>query len=302
MLDKFRKKLQNVGSRWGLDTLLGGGGQIDDDFWEDLENLLIRGDVGVDTTERIIDGLQEKSRREKIRTKEGIKTALKDILSQSLTSIPKMGEPVTFRKEAKCVILLVGVNGSGKTTTAAKIAHRLETEGRKPLLVAADTFRAAAIDQLKQLGATLKISVIAREPGSDPAAVVFDAIRSASAGNADCLIIDTAGRLHTKKNLMEELRKVSRIIDRECEGWQKETLLVLDAVSGQNAFVQATVFHEVLNLSGVVITKYDHTARAGILLAVASKLQLPVRYVGLGEAAEDLTAFSPEDFVNGLID
>jgi len=301
MLERFRKKLQHVGSRWGLDNLLGGGGQIDDEFWEDLENLLLRGDVGVETSERIISSLREKSHWGKIRTKEGIKTALKDILSQNLASIPKMGEPVYCREGENCVILLAGVNGSGKTTTAAKIARMLEYEGRNPLLVAGDTFRAAAIDQLKQLGDTIGIGVIAREPGSDPASVVFDAIRSALAGNADCLIIDTAGRLHTKKNLMEELRKVSRIIDRECEGWQKETLLVLDAVSGQNAFLQAAVFHEILNLSGVVLTKYDHTARGGILLAVASKLQLPVRYVGLGENVEDLTPFSPEDFVEGLV-
>lgn len=301
MLERFRKKLQHVGSRWGLDNLLGGGGQIDDEFWEDLENLLLRGDVGVETSERIISSLREKSHWGKIRTKEGIKTALKDILSQNLASIPKMGEPVYCREGENCVILLAGVNGSGKTTTAAKIARMLEDEGRNPLLVAGDTFRAAAIDQLKQLGDTIGIGVIAREPGSDPASVVFDAIRSALAGNADCLIIDTAGRLHTKKNLMEELRKVSRIIDRECEGWQKETLLVLDAVSGQNAFLQAAVFHEILNLSGVVLTKYDHTARGGILLAVASKLQLPVRYVGLGENVEDLTPFSPEDFVEGLV-
>jgi fused signal recognition particle receptor len=301
MLERFRKKLQHVGSRWGLDNLLGGGGQIDDEFWEDLENLLLRGDVGVETSERIISSLREKSHWGKIRTKEGIKTALKDILSQNLASIPKMGEPVNCREGENCVILLAGVNGSGKTTTAAKIARMLEDEGRNPLLVAGDTFRAAAIDQLKQLGDTIGIGVIAREPGSDPASVVFDAIRSALAGNADCLIIDTAGRLHTKKNLMEELRKVSRIIDRECEGWQKETLLVLDAVSGQNAFLQAAVFHEILNLSGVVLTKYDHTARGGILLAVASKLQLPVRYVGLGENVEDLTPFSPEDFVEGLV-
>lgn len=301
MLERFRKKLQHVGSRWGLDNLLGGGGQIDDEFWEDLENLLLRGDVGVETSERIISSLREKSHWGKIRTKEGIKTALKDILSQNLASIPKMGEPVYCREGENCVILLAGVNGSGKTTTAAKIARMLEDQGRNPLLVAGDTFRAAAIDQLKQLGDTIGIGVIAREPGSDPASVVFDAIRSALAGNADCLIIDTAGRLHTKKNLMEELRKVSRIIDRECEGWQKETLLVLDAVSGQNAFLQAAVFHEILNLSGVVLTKYDHTARGGILLAVASKLQLPVRYVGLGENVEDLTPFSPEDFVEGLV-
>jgi fused signal recognition particle receptor len=301
MLERFRKKLQHVGSRWGLDNLLGGGGQIDDEFWEDLENLLLRGDVGVETSERIISSLREKSHWGKIRTKEGIKTALKDILSQNLASIPKMGEPVNCREGENCVILLAGVNGSGKTTTAAKIARMLEDQGRNPLLVAGDTFRAAAIDQLKQLGDTIGIGVIAREPGSDPASVVFDAIRSALAGNADCLIIDTAGRLHTKKNLMEELRKVSRIIDRECEGWQKETLLVLDAVSGQNAFLQAAVFHEILNLSGVVLTKYDHTARGGILLAVASKLQLPVRYVGLGENVEDLTPFSPEDFVEGLV-
>jgi fused signal recognition particle receptor len=300
MLERFRKKLQHVGSRWGLDNLLGGGGQIDDEFWEDLENLLLRGDVGVETSERIISSLREKSHWGKIRTKEGIKTALKDILSQNLASIPKMGEPVNCREGENCVILLAGVNGSGKTTTAAKIARMLEDEGRNPLLVAGDTFRAAAIDQLKQLGDTIGIGVIAREPGSDPASVVFDAIRSALAGNADCLIIDTAGRLHTKKNLMEELRKISRI-DRECEGWQKETLLVLDAVSGQNAFLQAAVFHEILNLSGVVLTKYDHTARGGILLAVASKLQLPVRYVGLGENVEDLTPFSPEDFVEGLV-
>jgi fused signal recognition particle receptor len=301
MLERFRKKLQHVGSRWGLDNLLGGGGQIDDEFWEDLENLLLRGDVGVETSERIISSLREKSHWGKIRTKESIKTALKDILSQNLASIPKMGEPVYCREGENCVILLAGVNGSGKTTTAAKIARMLEDQGRNPLLVAGDTFRAAAIDQLKQLGDTIGIGVIAREPGSDPASVVFDAIRSALAGNADCLIIDTAGRLHTKKNLMEELRKISRIIDRECEGWQKETLLVLDAVSGQNAFLQAAVFHEILNLSGVVLTKYDHTARGGILLAVASKLQLPVRYVGLGENVEDLTPFSPEDFVEGLV-
>jgi fused signal recognition particle receptor len=302
MLENFRQKLQSVGSKWGIDSLLGTGGQVDEEFWDDLESLLIRGDVGIETSEKIINDLQEESRRRKTRSRDDIRSVLKDILRQNLQTIPKMGEPIRCEDGRKCVILLAGVNGSGKTTTAAKLARKLEEEGERPLLVAADTFRSAAIDQLRQLGKTLEIEVIAREPGSDPAAVVFDAIRSAEAGNADCLVIDTAGRLHTKKNLMEELRKVSRIIDRECEGWQRETLLVLDAVSGQNAFVQASVFHEILNLSGVVITKYDHTAKAGILLAVAAKLQLPVRYVGLGERMEDLTAFSPDEFVEGLLE
>jgi fused signal recognition particle receptor len=302
MLENFRQKLQNVGSKWGIDSLLGGGGQVDEEFWDDLESLLIRGDVGIETSEKIINDLQEESRRRKTRSKDDIRSVLKEILRQNLQTIPKMGEPISVEDGRKSVILLAGVNGSGKTTTAAKLARKLEEEGKRPLLVAADTFRSAAIDQLRQLGKNLGIEVIAREPGSDPAAVVFDAIRSAEAGNADCLVIDTAGRLHTKKNLMEELRKVSRIIDRECEGWQRETLLVLDAVSGQNAFVQASVFHEILNLSGVVITKYDHTAKAGILLAVAAKLQLPVRYVGLGERMEDLTAFSPDEFVEGLLE
>ncbi|HAA48007.1 MAG TPA: signal recognition particle-docking protein FtsY [Synergistaceae bacterium] len=301
MLQRFREKLQTVGSKWGLDNLLGGSEQIDEEFWEDLESLLIRGDVGLETSEKIIEKLKEESRRKKARSREDIKSALKDILKTHLESVEGMGEPVACDGAAPCIILLVGVNGSGKTTTAAKIARNLSLGGKRPILVAADTFRSAAIDQLKQLGNSLGIDVLAREPGSDPAAVVFDAIRSAKAGNADCLVVDTAGRLHTKKNLMEELRKISKIVDRECDGWKKETLLVLDAVSGQNAFAQASVFHEILNLTGVIVTKYDNTAKGGILLAVAAKLQLPVRYVGLGERAEDLTGFSPTEFAEGLL-
>lgn len=301
MLEKFRRKLQYVGSKWGLDHLLGGNAKVDEEFWEDLESLLIRGDAGVGTSERIISELREESRRNRLQTRDDVRAALKVVLRRNLEAVQGMGKPISCVGSTPCVVLLVGVNGSGKTTTAAKIARNFQKDGRRPLLVAADTFRSAAIDQLRLLGGAIGAGVIAREPGSDPAAVVFDAIVSARAGNADCLVIDTAGRLHTKKNLMEELRKISKIVDRECQGWERETLLVLDAVSGQNAFVQASVFHEVLHLSGVIITKYDHTAKGGILLGVAANLQLPVRYVGLGEGAEDMIGFSPEDFAEGLL-
>ena len=291
--------LEPVRRRWSLFRLF--SSEIpESSFWDSLESTLISGDVGVQLTEEIICDLREKMRTSRGAKREDSTIFLAKILTDRIASLKGTGEPIRFGSQPT-IVMLLGVNGSGKTTTAAKIARNLSLGGKRPILVAADTFRSAAIDQLKQLGNSLGIDVLAREPGSDPAAVVFDAIRSAKAGNADCLVVDTAGRLHTKKNLMEELRKISKIVDRECDGWKKETLLVLDAVSGQNAFAQASVFHEILNLTGVIVTKYDNTAKGGILLAVAAKLQLPVRYVGLGERAEDLTGFSPTEFAEGLL-
>ncbi|MDO4219477.1 MAG: signal recognition particle-docking protein FtsY [Synergistaceae bacterium] len=274
---------------------------VDDLFWEELEDELLAGDVGLDTTEKLLDQLRTIMEQEGIATRKKLKSAFKNLLCKMLTAVPNMGHPLSETVKPS-VYVFIGVNGSGKTTTCGKLAHQLTQKGKKVILAAADTFRAAAIEQLEQWGERAHVRVVAQEQGSDPAAVIFDAISSAKATNADVVIADTAGRLHNKSNLMEELGKVTRIIKREIPEGPAEVLIVLDAVTGQNGFIQAETFNKIMPITGVVLTKFDNTAKGGIVLAIADRLKLPIRYVGLGEGIDDLKVFNPEEFVDYLLD
>lgn len=298
---RLKEKLKGVTERWsgGIAGLFSGR-SIDDAFWEELEERLIAGDVGISLTERLLERLRDEHRTKRIRETEALRNVFVEILVELLESVPGMGAPLRSDLSPS-VVLLIGVNGSGKTTTAGKLAFQAKHEGRSVLLAAADTYRAAAIDQLKIWGERTGIRVIAQEPGSDSAAVVFDAVRAARASDCRMVIADTAGRLHTKHNLMEELQKVHRVVSREIPEGPAEVLLVLDAVMGQNAFRQAEAFNAALPLTGIVLTKYDNTAKGGILLSVVDSLHLPIRYVGLGETAEDLQLFAPRNFVETLL-
>ncbi len=299
--DRLKESLKGVRDRWsrGISALFLGGA-VSEEFWVDLEDLLISGDVGVDLAEGLIAELKEYAKRERLSETSQLRERFLGLLEERLISVPKMGEPL-FMACRPSLTLLVGVNGSGKTTTTGKLAAQYVKQGHRVLLAAADTYRAAAIEQLKAWGERAGCRVIAQAPGSDAAAVVFDAIQAAKSTGTDLILVDSAGRLHTKHNLMEELRKLRRIIDRELPPESVEVLLVLDAVMGQNGFRQAEAFHEALGLTGVILTKYDNTAKGGILLAVADRLKLPIRYVGLGEDIEDLCLFAPRDFVEGLL-
>jgi fused signal recognition particle receptor len=275
-----------------VDDLLGRG--IDERFYEDLEETLIQADLGVRATAAVIARLRERARTD-ARTPEAIRQALADILAAAL------GEPASLTlTPPPGVVLVLGTNGAGKTTTIAKLAARLKGEGRKVLLVAADTFRAAAIDQLVVWAERVGVDVIRHQAGADPAAVVFDAVQAARARHADVLIVDTAGRLHTKTNLMEELKKVDRVVRRELPGVPVEALLVLDATTGQNGIAQARQFKAALPVTGIVLTKLDGTARGGVVVAIAEDLGLPVKFVGIGEGLDDLQPFDPRAFSEAL--
>lgn len=297
----LKEKLQNVKKGWlGLGSLFAPGKKIDESFWDGLEEQLLLGDVGVDLTDELVAELRQEARKSNIKDTSALKEKFVDLIVRKLEEIPGMGKPIEI-KNKPAVVLLVGVNGSGKTTTAAKLASKFTSEGKKVLLAAADTYRAAAIDQLKVWGEKIGVRVVAHDVGGDPAAVIYDAIESAVASDADLVIADTAGRLHTKHNLMEELKKVKRVVERRLPEEPSESLLVLDAVMGQNAFYQAEVFNEALSLTGVILAKYDNTAKGGIILAVAQRMSLPIRYVGLGESSEDLELFEPRSFVEALL-
>ena len=271
--------------------------KVDEEMLEELEETLIAADVGIAATEEIIDTLREKIKDERISDPQDAKKALMDILVDMIGE----GEPLNLDTRP-AVILVIGVNGVGKTTSVAKIAHCLKDEGKKVLLCAADTFRAGAIEQLQIWGDRAGIEVIKHAEGSDPAAVVFDAANAAKAKGADVLIIDTAGRLHNKKNLMNELAKIDRVIERELPGSAKETLLVLDAVTGQNAVNQAQEFKTASDITGIVLTKLDGTAKGGIAFSIKKVLGIPVKYIGVGEKLDDLQDFSARDFVNALFE
>jgi len=276
-----------------------GGGQITEETWEDLEALLVQADVGVNTTITLVDRLREKVAKGQARNTED----LEDLLKQELLALLGDPPPMTIDESRMLtVVLIVGVNGSGKTTSIAKLAKYYKDRRRKVLLAAADTFRAAAIDQLKIWGDRVDVPVIAHQPGADPGAVVYDAIRASQSRNADLLIVDTAGRLHTKYNLMEELRKVRGVANKRVHQAPHETLLVLDATTGQNALSQARHFKDVVDVTGVVVAKLDGTAKGGVVFAVAQELGLPVRFIGTGETMDDLAEFDAEAFVEGLFD
>ncbi len=300
--DKLKQGLEGVRKRWseGLSGLFAGD-QLNEAFWEDLEGVLIGGDVGLDLTVRFIDTLRMEAERNYITTPAALFEVFEAMLVRELSEVPEMGQPLPAEKGRMTILLLIGVNGSGKTTTAGKLASRWMKEGKKIFFAAADTFRAAAIEQLKVWGERTGVRVIAQQQGSDAAAVAFDALQAARAAGADVLIVDTAGRLHSKHNLMEELAKIYRVLKKELEDDRLEVLLVLDAVMGQNGLAQAERFNEVIPLTGIVLTKYDNTAKGGILLAIADRMKIPVRYVGLGEGEEDLRPFDPREFVRALL-
>jgi fused signal recognition particle receptor len=286
-------------SFFGQISSLLGGGQITEETWEDLEALLVQADVGVETTVALVDRLREQVNRGKARTTRD----LEELLKQELLAL--LGSPSPMNVDEPrllTLVLVVGVNGSGKTTTIAKLAKYYKDQGRRVLLAAADTFRAAAIDQLKIWGERADVPVIAHQPGADPGAVVYDAIRASQSRKSDLLIVDTAGRLHTKYNLMEELRKVHGVAQKRVHQAPHETLLVLDATTGQNALSQARHFKDAVQVTGVVVAKLDGTAKGGMVFAIAHELQLPVRFVGTGETLDDLEVFDPEAFVEGLFE
>lgn len=269
---------------------------IDEDLYEELEEILITSDIGMDTTMEIIEKLREKIRKEKINDTELVISTLKSVIKEMMME----GAEEEEDKEGRRVLLVIGVNGVGKTTSIGKLAAKNKAEGKKVLLAAADTFRAAAIDQLEVWSQRAGVDIIKQSEGSDPAAVVFDAVTAAKSRNADLLICDTAGRLHNKKNLMNELSKINRIIDREYSEAKKETLLVLDGTTGQNAVIQAKQFMEACPIDGIILTKLDGTAKGGVVISIKQTLNIPVRYIGVGEGIEDLQEFDAEAFAEAL--
>lgn len=271
---------------------------IDDDMYEELEEALIMSDIGMDTTIEIIDRLKAKIRKEKINDVEMVKPALKEVIAEMM--LEGDSEEEEEDKEKK-VMLIIGVNGVGKTTSIGKIAARNKNNGKKVLLAAADTFRAAAIDQLDIWSQRANVDIVKHQEGSDPAAVVFDAVQAAKARDVDLLICDTAGRLHNKKNLMDELAKINRIIDRELGDRKKETLLVLDGTTGQNAVIQAKQFMEACPIDGIILTKLDGTAKGGVVISIKNTLNIPVKYIGVGEGVEDLQKFNAKEFAEALL-
>ena len=282
----------------GFDSLFTGYSTIDDDFYEELEEILIMGDIGINATTAILDKLKDQVEIRNIRDPKECKQLLIDTIKEQMTV-----DSTEYEFEnRKSVILVIGVNGVGKTTSIGKLADQLKAEGNSVLLAAADTFRAAAIDQIEEWGKRANVGVISNKEGSDPAAVIFDAVQAAKARNTDVLICDTAGRLHNKKNLMEELKKINRIIDKEYPEAYRETLLVLDGTTGQNALSQAKQFMEVADISGIILTKMDGTAKGGIAVAIQSELGIPVKYIGVGERIDDLQKFNSEQFVTALFD
>ena len=270
---------------------------IDEDLYEELEEILVMSDIGMDTTLEIIDRLKAKIRKEKINDPSLVYPALKEVIRDMLL---EGAEEVVEEEDVKKVLLVIGVNGVGKTTSIGKLAAKNKAEGKRVLLAAADTFRAAAIDQLEVWSQRAGVDLIKHSEGSDPAAVVFDAVNAAKSRNTDLLICDTAGRLHNKKNLMDELSKIGRIIDREFNGVAKETLLVLDATTGQNAVIQAKQFMEACPIDGIILTKLDGTAKGGVVISIKNSLNIPVRYIGVGEGIEDLQEFDAESFAEAL--
>ena len=291
-LTKTRDALSNT-----LGSVFSGFSQIDEDFYEELEECLILADLGVDTAVKTVEQLRKTVKEQHLKETEQAKQALKDILIAML----EVGSPELNLATKPSVVLVIGVNGVGKTTTIGKIATQLVKQGKKVMLVAGDTFRAAAADQLEVWAGRSGADIVRQHEGADPASVVFDGIQAAKARNVDVILVDTAGRLHNKQNLMNELNKISRIVDRELPEASRETLLVLDGTTGQNGLIQAKQFKEIAGVTAIALTKLDGTAKGGIVISVADALQIPVKFVGVGEKAEDLMPFEARDFVEALI-
>ena len=280
----------------GIDSIFNGFSSIDEDFYEELEEILIMGDLGIHATMKIIEDLKAKVKENHIKEPAECKQLLIDSIKEQMS----IGDTAYEFENRTSVVLVIGVNGVGKTTTVGKLAGKLREEGKKVVLAAADTFRAAAGEQLTEWARRADAYMIGGQEGADPAAIVYDAVQAAKARKADVLLCDTAGRLHNKKNLMEELKKINRIIDREFPEAYRETLVVLDGTTGQNALAQAREFKEAADITGIVLTKLDGTAKGGIAVAIQSELGIPVKYIGVGEHIEDLQKFDPDEFVNAL--
>lgn len=282
----------------GFDSIFSGFSSIDDDFYEELEEILIMADLGVNTTEKILESLKEKVKENKIKEP----AECKALLIESIKEIMHVDEAAYDFEDQKSIVLFIGVNGVGKTTSVGKLAGQLKSKGKKVILAAADTFRAAAIEQLTEWSHRAGVEIVAQKQGSDPGAVVFDAISAAKARNADILLCDTAGRLHNKKNLMEELKKIDRIIEKEYSEAYRENFIVLDGTTGQNSLEQAKQFMDVTNVTGIILTKLDGTAKGGIAVAIQSELKVPVKYICIGEQIDDMQRFDADEFVNALFD
>ena len=299
LFDKLKAGLSKTKSAFveQVDNLFKSFVKVDEELFEELEELLICSDVGVNTTEEILDRLRDRVKDERMTDGEDVKAALKEILAEMI------GEGSPLHLETKpSVLLVIGVNGVGKTTSIGKISAQLKSKGKKVVVAAADTFRAAAIDQLAVWCDRAQVDLIRQSEGSDPAAVVFDAVSAAKSRGADVLIVDTAGRLHNKKNLMDELAKIDRVISRELPGAARETLLVLDATTGQNAIMQAKEFKNAANITGLILTKLDGTAKGGSVFSIKGELDVPVKYIGVGEKIDDMQPFDAQDFVHAMFE
>ena len=294
LVEGLSKTRDNIVS--GIDSIFSGFSSIDDDFYEEIEEILIMGDIGVNATESIIESLKEKVKENHIKDP----AECKELLINSIKEQMDVGETAYRFETEKSVVLVIGVNGVGKTTSVGKLAGKLKDQGKKVVLAAADTFRAAAGDQLQEWANRAGVDMIGE--GAAPAAIVYDAVAAAKARNADVLLCDTAGRLHNKKNLMEELKKINRILEKEYPDAYRETLVVLDATTGQNALNQAREFSECADITGIILTKMDGTAKGGIAVAIHSELGIPVKYIGVGETIEDLQKFDSNQFVNALFE
>ncbi len=282
----------------GIDSVFSGFSHIDDDFYEEIEEILVMGDLGVHATESIIENLKQQVKEQHIKEP----ADCKELLIEGIKKQMDVGETAYRFENEQSVVMVIGVNGVGKTTSVGKLAGKLKAQGKKVVLAAADTFRAAAGSQLEEWANRAGVEMIGGQEGADPASVVYDAVAAAKARHADVLLCDTAGRLHNKKNLMEELKKINRIIDREYPEAFRETLVVLDGTTGQNALSQAKQFAEVADITGIILTKMDGTAKGGIAVAIQSELGIPVKYIGVGESIDDLQKFDSNDFVNALFD
>ena len=294
LADGLAKTRNNIVS--GMDAIFNGFSDIDDDFYDEIEETLVMGDIGINATTAIIENLKQKVKEQHIKDPH----ECKELLINSIKEQMQVGETAYEFEHRTSVVLVIGVNGVGKTTSVGKLAGKLKEQGRKVILAAADTFRAAAGEQLTEWANRAGVEIIGGSEGADPASVVFDAVSAAKARKADVLLIDTAGRLHNKKNLMEELKKINRIIEREYPDAYRETLVVLDGTTGQNALEQARQFGEVADLRGIILTKLDGTAKGGIAVAIQSELNVPVKYIGVGEHIDDLQKFDADTFVNAL--
>ena len=296
LVEGLTKTRDNVVSK--IDEIFSGFSSIDDDFYEEIEEILVMGDIGINTTTSIIEHLKEEVEEKKIKEPSECKHLLIDEIKRQMD----VGDTAYEFENRKSVVLVIGVNGVGKTTSVGKLAGKLKDQGKKVIVAAADTYRAAAGEQLTEWAHRAGVDLIGGQAGADPAAIVYDAVAAAKARNADVLLCDTAGRLHNKKNLMEELRKIYRVLEREYPDAYLETLVVLDGTTGQNALAQARQFKEVANVTGIILTKLDGTAKGGIAVAIQSELDIPVKYIGVGESIDDLQKFNAEQFVNALFD